>query len=108
MASQGVFRGAGELDTPAALSGLEVPQSRLVSLSDEGVSQTEHPALKVHVLPLQAQELALSHTGVNGQHVEGFEPIARIAGRFEESFCLLPVQGSYLLAFGLRWLDRLA
>jgi hypothetical protein len=55
------------------------------------VSQAEQAALKVHVLPLEAQKLAFPDAGVNGQQVEGFETIA--ARRFDQGLFLLPIQG---------------
>jgi hypothetical protein len=55
------------------------------------VSQAEQAALKVHVLPLEAQKLAFPDAGVDGQQVEGFETIA--ARRFDQGLCLLPIQG---------------
>ena len=71
-----------------------------------GVSQAEQAALKVYIFPLEAQKLAFPHAGVDSQHVEGFETIA--ARRFEQSLCLLAVQGFYLFALDLRGFDGIA
>src|SRR5215208_3155724 len=70
------------------------------------MSQAEQAALKVDVLPLEAQKLAFPHASVDGQHVEGFKTIA--ACRFDQGLYLLPIQGGNLLAFDLRGLDSFA
>src|SRR5215218_4416393 len=89
-----------------ALGCFEVSQNRFAALSYEGMSQAEHAALKIHVLPLEAQEFAFPHAGVDGQHIEGFEPIP--ARRFEQDLCLLPIEGRNLFALDLRRLDGFA
>ena len=40
------------------------------------------------------------------QHVEGFETVPDGAGRFEQGFRLLPVQGGYFFTLDLRGLRR--
>ena len=101
-----MYGGAGESDAAAALRSLEIAQNYFATLSDKGVSQAEQAALKVHVLPLEAQKLAFPHAGVDGQHVEGINTIA--ARRFEQGLCLLPIQGGDLFALDLRGLDGIA
>jgi len=66
----------------------------------------EHAAIKVHILPLEPKKLAFPHSGVDGQHVQSFEPVS--ARRFKQSFSLLPVQGSYLFSLDFRGLDSVA
>src|SRR5215211_2229353 len=106
VASQGVCGDGGESDATAALGGLEITQNCFATLSDKGVSQAEQAALKVHVLPLEAQKLTFPHASVYSQHVEGFETIA--ARRFEQGLCLLPIQGGNLFALDLRGFDGIA
>jgi hypothetical protein len=53
-------------------------------------------ALKIHVLPLEGQELVLAHTSAEGEDVESFEPLA--SHGLQKPAGLLLCQRVYLFA----------
>src|SRR5215213_59795 len=60
-------------------------------------------AFKIHIFPLEGQELALPQAGGDGHDVEGLHTIA--LDRIEERPHLIPGEGLYLLTAGLWRLD---
>jgi hypothetical protein len=68
------FHGScGEPDSAAAVLGFRFTKNKGFIRAGEGA---KHAALKVHIIPLESQELALAHSGIGCQDVEGFEPVA--------------------------------
>src|SRR3712207_3044947 len=61
---------------PAALGALGRGEAKAVALrADELLAHRERSALEVHVLPTQAQELALAQTGGEGEDIKRFEAV---------------------------------
>src|SRR5829696_9933483 len=57
-------------------------------------------AFKIHVFPLEGQELALPQASGDGQYVEGLHTVASY--RIEERPYLVPREGLHFLAVGSR------
>jgi hypothetical protein len=64
------------------------------------------PVSEVHVGPLEGQEFPLPHPGVDGEHVEGFEPVA--LGGLEQRSDLIRRERPHLLRSRSRGLHGLA
>src|SRR5215213_1723354 len=101
-----VFQGRlGELHGTAAAFGLGGGEHRPALRSRQRAPHLQRSGLKVNVAPLEAEQLALTKPGVDGEDVEGFESVTPHG--LEQYLHLLCGQGSYLLFPDLRWFDRL-
>src|SRR5215217_8012847 len=95
MASEGFQGCLGELHGATAALGLRSSEHRASLRCGQRAPHLQRPCLKVNVAPLEAKQLALPEPGVNGEDVEGFEPV--VPHGLEQYLHLLCGQRSYLL-----------
>lgn len=65
-----------EPDSTAAVFCLRLANDRSCVGVGRGAPHVQEAILEVYVVPLEGYQLALAHAGVEGKHVEGFEPVA--------------------------------
>src|SRR5215213_902025 len=104
MASEGFQGCLGELHGATAALGLRSSEHRASLRCGQRAPHLQRPCLKVNVAPLEAKQLALPEPGVNGEDVEGFEPV--VPHGLEQYLHLLCGQRSYLLLPDLWRPDR--
>src|SRR5918993_4239546 len=104
MASEGFQGCRGELHRATAAFGLRSPEHRATLRGGERAPHLQRPGLKVNVAPLEAEQLALTQPGMDGEDVERFEPV--VPHGLEQYLHLLCGQRSYLLLPHLWRLNR--
>src|SRR5829696_4300075 len=104
MAPEGFQGCLGELHGATAAFGLRSPEHWSTLRGSQGAPHLQRPGLKVNISPLEAEQLALTQPGVDGEDVEGFEPVAPHG--LEQYLHLLCGQRSYLLLPDLWRPDR--
>src|SRR5215208_464552 len=105
MAPEGLQGRRGELHGSTTAFGLRSPKHRATLRSGQRAPHLQRSGLKVNVAPLEAEQLALPQPGVDGEDVEGFEPVAPHG--LEQHLHLLCGQRLYLLFPDLWWPDSL-
>src|SRR5918994_3285007 len=100
MHSESTYGSLGEPEMPfaTALRGHEAAAAaclRRATANFEG----RISAFKIHIFPLEGQELALPQAGGDGQYIESLHTVA--FDRFEERTHLIPREGLHLLSAGL-------
>src|SRR5918994_2030782 len=95
MASEGFQACRGELHGATAAFGLRSPEHRAILRGGQRAPHLQRSGLKVNVAPLEAEQLALTKPGVDGEDVEGFESVTPHG--LEQYLHLLCGQRSYLL-----------
>src|SRR3712207_3040095 len=96
----------GEPHGAATLLRLRLSQGEALAVVDAG-ERPLYPhcgVLQVDVLPLEAQQFPAPHTGVDGDHVKGFEPVA--TSRLEQLADLAGGEGTHLFRCWCGRLDR--
>jgi len=73
--SEGV-QAAGQLGLWCGGSWLSSPRRTEAAALGDGAPDTHAPVSEVNVGPLEGQEFPLPHPGVDGEHIQSFEPVA--------------------------------
>src|SRR5215213_5944241 len=84
VASEGIQRALSELHAPSAALSLGGCELRAALGGGQGSAYPNGPRLEIHVLPFQAQQLALSQTRVDCQHEKRLKTVS--AGRLQQYF----------------------
>ncbi len=85
MASEGLKSRMSEPKGASALLRLRLPEDVAGTFACERPSHPYSGIFEVNVRPLESEQLSTPHTGVNCEHVQGFEPVA--TGRLKELAC---------------------
>jgi hypothetical protein len=71
MSPERPYRNGAEPDGAPALLGLRLTEDVGFVRAAKSAPHSEHAAFKVHIVPLEGQELDLAHAGVDGEYIEG-------------------------------------
>src|SRR5215210_5297445 len=104
MASEGFQGYRRELHSATAAFGFGSGEYRVALRRRQRAPHLQSSGFKVNVTPLEAEQLSLPQPGVDGEDVEGLEPV--VPHCLEQRLHLLCGQRSYLLFSDLWWPDR--
>src|SRR4028118_1824525 len=104
MASEGFQGCRRQLHGATAAFGLGGGEYRAALRRRKRAPPLQRSRFKVNVAPLEAEQLALAEPGVDGEDIEGFEPV--VPHCLKQYLHLLCGQRPYLLLTDLWRLDR--
>src|SRR5215210_2576217 len=104
MALEGFQGRLGELHGTATAFGFGSGEYRAALRRRQRAPHLQRSGFEVNVAPLEAEQLSLAKPSVNGENIEGFEPV--VPNCFEQHLHLFCGQRSYLLLPDLWWPDR--